>query len=184
MASLSGANAPTAARGQAGPPRRIVVWVRQDSGNLLRDPQGRRGAVDLCPSSGGRADEQRGRASHATRGDLAENQRRDRQCDREPIRRANADRRGDMSATGPQRPRLPEVVFRGESTQPTGSLPSARRSRTRQSCLMPATPYCEQLPVAKRWRQVGKYSVGTIGILNWVAPVDCSPAASRPATIA
>src|SRR5271165_2832634 len=168
MASLSGANAPTAARGQAGPPRRIVVWVRQDSGNLLRDPQGRRGAVDLCPSSGGRADEQRGRASHATRGDLAENQRRDRQCDREPIRRANADRRGDMSATGPQRPRLPEVVFRGESTQPTGSLPSARRTEKRQCRLIPATPPCERLPSAGIQRQPFEVwmldSLGALGV--------------------
>ena len=94
-----------------GPFGRVEVPVREDGGDVLRDPQGGGGSVDVRARRGSCADEQRGGTSIASCGDLAADQWRDRQCAWEPIRGADADDRGDLSATGPQRLGLPDLVL-------------------------------------------------------------------------
>src|SRR5450759_2246501 len=79
----------------------VAVLMREDGGDMLRDPQGGGGSVDVCARQGGVAHEQRGGASAASRGDLAADQRWDRQCAGESVRGADADRGGDLSAAGP-----------------------------------------------------------------------------------
>ncbi len=93
---VSRADAPLASGGQANPSGRVEVPVRENGGHVLRASQGGRRSVDLRAGPGNRTDEQRCGTSVAACGDLEADQRRDRQCAWEPIRRANADSGGDL----------------------------------------------------------------------------------------
>ncbi len=73
--------------------------------------QGGGGVADVRPGQGCRADEQRGGTGPAPRGDRASDQRGDRQCGREPVRGAHADRRRDLPAARSQCPGLPDHVL-------------------------------------------------------------------------
>jgi hypothetical protein len=80
---------------------RVAVPVREDGGDMLRASQGGGRSVDLRARQGSCADEHRGGTSVVACGDLAADQRWDRQRAWEPIRGANADCGRDLSATGP-----------------------------------------------------------------------------------
>src|SRR6266404_2787853 len=69
--SIPGEDESRASRGQSSPCGRVAVLVRQDVGDMLRDPQGGRGVVDVCSNRGYRAHEQRRGTSVAPRRDLA-----------------------------------------------------------------------------------------------------------------
>src|SRR4051812_2230063 len=57
VARVPGTDGSTAAGGQAGPRGGFAVLVREDGGDLLRDPQGGGGAVDVRPGERDRPDE-------------------------------------------------------------------------------------------------------------------------------
>ena len=63
--------------------------------------------VDVCVGSRGGADQQRGGAGLASCGLLAEDELGHRQRTWQPVRGADAHRGGLVSATRPERPRLP-----------------------------------------------------------------------------
>ena len=84
---------------QGSPGGRGAVPVREDSGHVLRDPRGGGGFVGVRASPRGRADEQRGGTCVASCGDLASDQRRDRQRGREPVCGTHAERRGNLPST-------------------------------------------------------------------------------------
>jgi hypothetical protein len=83
---------------------------------------GRR-AADLCIRARCRAAKQRGRARHASRGNLAKDQRGKWERDPESVSRANAQRIVDLSAAGWQRAGLLDIVFRDQSMETTKSHP-------------------------------------------------------------
>ena len=85
-----------AARGQGGAGRGPALRLRQDGGDVLRDPQGGGGPVDLRARGGGRADEQRLGTRTATCRDLAADQWGYGQCRGQPVRGADADGGGHL----------------------------------------------------------------------------------------
>ena len=125
VAAVPGRCGAVAARGQGGAGRRAEVRLRQDGGDVLRDPQGGGGPVDVRAGRGGRADEQRGGARVAPCGDLAADQRRDGQRRWEPVRGADADGGRDLPAAEAQRAGLSELVLRGALARPEGPVPGA-----------------------------------------------------------
>ena len=119
-----------------------AVRLRDDEGDLRRDPAGRGEPVDLRAGGGGPADEQRGGARRAARGDLAADQRGHGQRAGEPVRGADADGGGHVPAAGAERAGLPDIVLRGGSERPSDPLPLAGDSTEDQSRLIPAiSPY-------------------------------------------
>ena len=99
--------------------------LRQDGGDVLRDPQGGGGPVDLRARRGDRADEQRRGARAAPCGDLAADQRGDGQRRWEPVRGADADGGGDLSPAEAQRAGLSQLVLRGALARPEGPVAGA-----------------------------------------------------------
>ena len=103
--------------------------------DLRRDPAGGGEFVDVRAGRGRSADEQRGGASRAPRGDLASDQRRHGQCAREPVRGADVDGGGDLPSAGAKRAGLPDVRAsrRLDRGQAIPSLLPVDHSRTSRS---------------------------------------------------
>src|SRR5437868_10195783 len=108
--------------------------LRQDSGDLLRDPQGGGGSVDLRAQGGDRADEQRLGACAAPCGDLASDQWRDGQRRWQPVRGADADGRGDLSPTEAECAGVSQLVLRGAPARPEGPVAGAGELTTDTTC--------------------------------------------------
>ena len=102
-----------AADGSVEPGAWVAVRLRQDGGDVRRVTASVALPVELHADRRRRADEQRGRARPASRGDLASHQRWDRQRAREPIRGADAFGRGDVPASDAQRAGIPDGVPSG-----------------------------------------------------------------------
>src|SRR5262245_3256866 len=146
MGPVPGADEPLAPGGRANPSGRGALPVREDGGDVLRDPQGGGGPVGVRAGPGGRAHEQRGGTRVAPCGALASHQRRDRQHGREPVRGADADRCRDLPTTGMQRPGLPEHVLSGGLSWASHPLAATGRHDRNRSRVIPPTPPCERLP--------------------------------------
>src|SRR5262245_29155769 len=69
------------------------------------------GNVDFRAYRGNRADQQRGRASPAPRGAMAEDQLRDGQRGRQPIRGEHHERGGDVPTARPERAGVPYALL-------------------------------------------------------------------------
>ena len=95
--------------------RGLDVRLRQDGGDVPGVAGRRDAPVDVRPSRGRRADEQRRRAGAAARGDLPQAQRRDGQRGGEPVRGADAVGGGDLPSAGHQCAGLPDPVLPGPS---------------------------------------------------------------------
>src|SRR5262245_31163382 len=111
MGCVPGADESLATGGQAGLAGGVAMLLRADSRDVLRDPQSGGGPVGVCTRRGVGADEQRGGAGAAARGDLAAGQWGNRQRAWEPVRGADVDSGRDVPSARPERPGLPDLVL-------------------------------------------------------------------------
>ena len=112
-------------------------------------------AVDVFATRRGRANQQCGRASVASSGDLAEAVVRHAECGRQPLCRDNVDRDRDLPPTAPQHLRLSDSRNRSSSESPTGPFIAPRSV----NAYAPDSRHNDDTKTAIRW---SKNTVGCV----------------------
>lgn len=73
---------------------------------------------------------------------------------REPVRGADAEGRDELSAAGPERPRVLDLMLQGGSSWPSSPLAAAGQSGENQRRPIPPIPPCERLHLTVSYRRL------------------------------